>query len=156
MSRIKCKTPSTGRPVNFTSNSVGTEWSVFAQAPDFSVPDNSNLFPDRDPTDTSRGIRAGEIFFLTPIYARNKTDLDCWIEVRLVTESGVIIECPGRMIVPAGDTALVPVQGRSLVKRNANGTTGDRMQVRIQTAYAIDLWSTAEEKPSAEHVGVIS
>ena len=154
MPRIKCKTPSTGRPVNFTVTNAGTGWATLAEAPDFSVPDASNIFADRDPTDSNRAIRAGEVFFMTPIYARNKSAQDCWIEVRLIQETGSIIECPGRMLVPAGDTALVPVQGRSLIKRGANNTAGDRMQVRAQTAGAIDLWATAEEKPSAEHIGV--
>jgi len=155
MPRITCKTPSTGRPVNLTVSNIGTGWTTLAEAPDFSVPDASNTFSSRDPNDSSRAIRAGEIFLLTPLFARNKTTSDCWIEVRLMQESGAAIECPGRMVVPAGDTALVPVQGRSLVKRVATSSSGDRLQVRAQTASALDLWATAEEKPSAEHIGVI-
>lgn len=155
MPRITCKTPSTGRPVNFTHTSVGTDWTTVAEAPDFSVPDTSNAFPNRDPLNITRAIRAGEIFFLTPMFARNKSAYDCWIDVRLMRENGVVVECPGRMYIPAGDTALVPIQGRSLVKRIAASSVGDRLQVRAQTAYVIDLWATAEEKPSAEHIGVI-
>lgn len=154
MPRIRCKTPSTGRPINFTVRGVGTGYSTLAEAPDFSVPDTSNLFPSRDPSDTSRAIRAGEVFFMTPLYARNTTNLDCWIEVRLLQENGVSVECPGRLTVPAGDTALVPIQGRSLIKRGAENLQGDRLQVRAQTAGSLDLWATAEEKPSAEHIGV--
>jgi hypothetical protein len=155
MSRIHCKTPSTGRPVNLTVTNLGTGWITLAEAPDFSVPDASNIFAARDPLDGNRAIRAGEIFFMTPIYARNKSGTDCWIEVRLMQENGAIVECPGRMLVPGGDTALVPVQGRSLIKRGATNTSGDRLQVRAQTASALDLWATAEEKPSAEHIGVV-
>ena len=155
MSRIKCKTPSTGRPVNFAMSNLGTGWTTLAEAPDFSVPDSSNIFPSRDPNDANRAIRAGEIFFMTPIYARNKTAVDCWIEVRLLQETGAIVECPGRMNVPADDTALVPIQGRSIIKRGATNSSGDRLQVRAQTALALDLWATAEEKPSAEHIGVV-
>jgi hypothetical protein len=154
MPRIKCKTPSTGRPVNLTSTNVGTGWATLAEAPDFSVPDASNIFTARDPDDANRAIRAGEIFFMTPIYARNKTTSDCWIDVRFMSESGATVECPGRMVIPGGDTALVPVQGRSLIKRGATNTSGDRLQVRAQTANALDLWATGEEKPSAEHIGV--
>lgn len=155
MPRITCKTPSTGRPVSLTAVSLSTAWTTLAEAPDFSVPDASNTFSDRDPVDPSRAIRAGEIFFLTPLFARNKSTSDCWIEVRLMRENGTAVECPGRMYVPAGDTALVPIQGRSLVKRVATSSAGDRLQVRAQVANALDLWATAEEKPSAEHIGVI-
>ena len=155
MPRIHCKTPSTGRPVNLTVADLGADWITLAEAPDFSVPDASNIFAARDPLDGNRAIRAGEIFFMTPIYARNKSAADCWIEVRLLQENGSVVECPGRMLVPAGDTALVPVQGRSLVKRGAANPSGDQLQARAQTAAALDLWATAEEKPSAEHIGVV-
>lgn len=156
MPRIKCKTPSTGRPVNLVAASLGTDWQTLAEAPDFSLPDTGNTFVDRDPTDINRAIRPGEIFFMTPIFARNKSSQACWLEVRLLQESGTTIECPGRMVVPGGDTAMVPVQGRSLVKRGATNTFGDRIQVRAQTAAVLDLWATAEEKPSAEHIGVVA
>lgn len=156
MPRIKCKTPSTGRPINLTATNLGTSWVTLAEAPDFSVPDSGNIFAARDPLDGNRAIRAGEIFFMTPIYARNKSTVDCWIEVRLRQEDGVTVECPGRMMVPANDTALVPVQGRSLIKRGATNLLGDQLQVRAQTANALDLWATAEEKPSTEHIGVVA
>ena len=155
MSRIKCKTPSTGRPVNLTVTNLGSDWVTLAEALDFSVPDASYVLTERDPLDGNRGIRSGEIFFMTPIYARNKSAADCWIEVRLKQEDGSIVECPGRMEVPANDTALVPVQGRSLIKRGATNLLGDQLQVRAQTANALDLWATAEEKPSTEHIGVV-
>ena len=156
MTRIKCKTPSTGRPVNFTAAGAATGWTTLAEAPDFSVVDSGDVYPSRDPLDANRAIRPGEIFFLTPLYARNKTGLDCWVEVRLLLENGTAVECPGRLVVPANDTALIPIQGRSLLKRIAAATSGDRLQVRAQTASALDLWATAEEKPSAEHIGVVT
>ena len=156
MTRIKCKTPSTGRPVNFTISSLGTSYTTMAEAPDFSVPDTGNVFPDRDPNDSAnRAIRPGEIFFMTPLYARNKTALDCWVEVRLVTEVGVAIDCPGRVNVPAYDTALIPIQGRSLIKRVAANGAGDRLQARAQASAALDLWASGEEKPTSEHIGVV-
>jgi hypothetical protein len=156
MARIKCKTPSTGRAINLTSVNLSTEWTTIAEAPDFSVPDTSNSFPARDPADATRAIRPGEIFFLTPLFARNKTVQSCWIEVRLVLESGATIDCPGRMYVPALDTSFAPLQGRSLVKRIPGGMLGDRIQARAQTAEALDLWISGEEKLSSEHIGVVA
>jgi hypothetical protein len=154
MTRIHCKTPSTGRTLNYVATNVGTAWLTLAEAPDFSVPDASNVFADRDSADANRTIRPGEVFFMTPVYARNKGSSACWIEARLMLESGVAIECPGRMMIPAGDTALIPLQGRSLLKRIALGANGDRLQVRAQTESSLDVWASGEEKPSAEHVGV--
>lgn len=152
--RIKCKTPSTGRPVNLTAVNIGTDWTTIAEAPDFSVPDTSNAFSSRDPLDSTRAIRPGEIFFLTPMFARNKSATACWIELRMMLEDGTAIECPGRLYVPAYDTALAPLQGRSLVKRLTAGANGDRLQARAQTAGSLDLWVSGEEKLSSEHIGV--
>lgn len=153
--RIKCKTPSTGRAVNFTLVNVSSDWTTVSDAPDFSVPDTSVVFPARDPDDESRAIRPGEYFFLTPMFARNKTEQDCWIELRILFEDGTIVECPGRMYIPGLDTALAPLQGRSLVKRLPLANNGDRLQVRAQYANSLDIWITAEEKLSSEHIGVV-
>jgi hypothetical protein len=154
--RIKCKTPSTGRAINLTKINIGTDWTTVGEAPDFSVPDTSSVFPARDPEDTTRAIRPGEIFFLTPMFARNKGIDDCWIELRILFEDGTIVECPGRMYIPGMDTALAPMQGRSILKRNPLGINGDRLQVRAQTANRLDIWVTGEEKLSSEHIGVVA
>lgn len=153
MARITCRTPSTGKPINILLANISTSFSTIADAPDFSVPDTSNKFPDRDPTDTTRAIRPGEIFFLSPLSAINKDTVTRWIEVQLVTESGTTIKF-GKVEVPAGDTAYIPLQGRSLLKRDKNSSNGDRIQVRAETANVFDVWSAAEEKLSNEHYGV--
>jgi hypothetical protein len=153
MARITCRTPSTGKPLNLNLNNVSTTYVTIAEAPDFSVPDSARNFPDRDPTDDNRAIRPGEVFFLTPMTARNKSASTTWIEIQLFTESNVSINM-GRVSVPAGDTAFIPLQGRSLLKRDANTANGDIIQVRAQTANTFDVWLSAEEKLSSEHIGV--
>jgi hypothetical protein len=50
---------------------------------------------------------------------------------------------------------MIPLQGRSLVKRLPNAANGDRLQVRATTANTFDVWSSASEQASAENVGVI-
>jgi hypothetical protein len=60
----------------------------------------------------------------------------------------------GRVSVPAGDTVFIPLQGRSLLKRDANTANGDIIQVRAETSNTFDIWVSAEEKLSSEHVGV--
>jgi hypothetical protein len=153
MPRITCRTPSTGKPLSINQGNVPTSYVTIAEAPDFSVPDPSQKYTDRDPTDSSRAVRPGEIFFLTPMSARNKSANDAWIEAQLVTEANVTVNF-GRVIVPAGDTVFIPFQGRSLLKRNPAGANGDRIQIRAQTAEVFDVWAAAEEKLSSEHTGV--
>lgn len=153
MARITCRTPSTGKPIRVSMVDVTTSYTTIAEAPDFSVPDASFKFDTRDPLDEGRAIRPGEVFFLTPLAARNKDSSTRWIEVILVTEDGITVEL-GRARVPAGDTAFIPLQGRSLFKRDANAVNGDRVQIRAETNSVFDVWASAEEKLSNEHVGV--
>jgi len=153
MSRIKCRTPSTGKPIRVALSDVSNTYVSVAEAPDFSVPDASNKFPVRDPLDLGRAIRPGEIFFLTPMSAKNKDTVTRWIETRLVTEDLIEIEL-GRIEVPAGDTAFIPLQGRSLFKRTANNANGDTLEVRAELNNIFDIWAAAEEKLSSEHSGI--
>jgi hypothetical protein len=153
MSRIKCRTPSTGKPIRVALSNVGNTYVSIAEAPDFSVPDASSKFPVRDPLDIGRAIRPGEIFFLTPMSAKNKDTVTRWIETRLVTEDLDEIEL-GRIEVPAGDTAFIPLQGRSLFKRTANTVNGDTLEVRAELSGIFDVWAAAEEKLSSEHSGI--
>lgn len=164
--RIRCKTPSTGKIINLTIPRTGmltidasttprsdnAEWEIFAQAPEFSVPDPRRQYPNRD-TDDSRAIRPGELFFMTPVFVRNTNDINTdpiVIEVEFVHEFGMRVACPGRMVIPGGDTAMVPVQGRSLVKRDPENFHGDCLRIK---AYGpgLELWASVEIKPSAEH-----
>lgn len=154
MTRIVCRTPSTGKGLRISESNVANTFVTIAQAPDFSVPDASGKFDERDPTDPSRAIRPGEIFFLTPLAARNKDTVDRWIEVKLVTEDSETIEI-GKVEIPAGDTAFIPLQGRSLFKRTANNVTGDTIQVRAEVSSVFDVWAAAEERLSSEHSGVV-
>ncbi len=154
MTRIICRTPSTGRSVRIASNNVTDTFISYIDAPDFSVPDASNKYPTRDPADASRAIRPGEIFWLTPLTAKNKDTQDRWIEVKLVTEANVSIEV-GRVEVPAGDTAFIPIQGRSILKRIANNAIGDSIHIRAEANNIFDIWCSGEERLSSEHNGVV-
>ena len=155
MTRIVCRTPSTGKGLRISQSDVSANnFVVIAEAPDFSVPDASTKFTERDPENPARAIRPGEIFFLTPLAARNKDSEDRWIEVVLVTEESEIIEI-GKVEVPAGDTAFIPLQGRSLFKRIANNSIGDTIQVRAESDNTFDVWAAAEERLSSEHSGVV-
>ena len=154
MARITCRTPSTGKSLKILKADVPTTYTTIAEAPDFSVPDTSNKFTARDSADTTRAIRPGEVFFLTPMACRNKTATVQKLTTRLVSEDGIIIEL-GEIEVPAYDTGFVPVQGRSLLKRTPHGNVnGDRLQIKAQADSSFDIWLSGEEKLSAEHTGV--
>lgn len=153
MARIKCRTPSTGKPLRLFLANVATSETILVEAPDFSVPDAAENFPVRDPLDATRAIKPGEVFFLTPMSARNKSANTAWIETTLYTETNTSISF-GRTKVPAGDTVFIPLQGRSLLKRDANTANGDIIKVVAQTANTFDIWVSAEEKLSSEHIGV--
>lgn len=150
MARITCRTPSTGKPLSIRLADVSNELTVIAEAPDFSVPDPSVRFPNRDPVDDSRAIRSGEIFFLTPLAAKNKGAEDATIEVFLITEDDLTIEI-GKLEIPAGDTGFVPLQGRSILKRDPDSVFGDRIQIRASIPTVFDVWVSAEERLSSEH-----
>ena len=158
MTRIKCRQPSTGKPISIQYIGVGTDWINIAEAPDFSVPDPSRSgYPSsRDSSDISRGIAAGELFFLTPLVAKNITAGTDWIEVRFRPEGGVANnDAFGRITVPAGESVAIPIQGRSLVKRDYLSANGDIIYVRAGNTTSFHVWSSANEQASAEHVGVV-
>lgn len=153
MARIICRTPSTGKPLSVNLSNVGTDFTTIIEANDFSVPDTSSKYPVRDPLDTTRAIRPGEIFFITPLVAKNKDTVTRWLEITLVTEDGVTIEV-AKVYVPSKDSMFIPLQGRSIFKRNPNITAGDKIQVRAEVANIFDVWASAEERASNEHIGV--
>lgn len=155
MTRIYCRTPSTGYPENIILAGVPATFTTIplANAPDYSVPDPSDQYEVRDPLDPTRAILPGQIFFLTPLSATNNNATEEWIDCQLVTQDGTIIDF-GRAIVPAGDTAYIPLQGRSLLKRDPDITDGDQLQVRASTPDIFDVWAAAELSPASQNLGV--
>ncbi len=155
MTRIYCRTPSTGYPENIILANVPNTFTTIplADAPDYSVPDPSDQYQVRDPLDPTRAILPGQIFFLTPLSATNKSIVEEWIDCQLLTQTGTIINF-GRAYVPAGDTAYIPLQGRSLLKRDPVISNGDRLQVRASSSSAFDIWAAAELSPASQNLGV--
>lgn len=159
MTRIYCRTPSTGYPENLILADVPTSFTTIpggltgANAPDYSVPDPSNQYEVRDPLDPTRAILPGQIFFLTPLSVVNKTASDEWLECQLLTDTGDIIAF-GRAVVPAYDTAYIPLNGRSLLKRDPDSSDGDQLQVRASNVNVFDVWTAADLSPASQNLGV--
>ena len=160
MTRIYCRTPSTGYPENLILDDVPTTFTTIpggisgADAPDYSIPDPSEQYEQRDPLDPTRAILPGQIFFLTPLSAVNKTASEEWIECQLLLEDGVTIIQFGRAVVPAYDTAYIPLNGRSLLKRDPDAANGDQLQVRASNANVFDVWTSADLSPASQNLGV--
>lgn len=155
MTRIYCRTPSTGYPENLILADVPTTFTTIpgADAPDYSVPDPSEQYEQRDPLDPTRAILPGQIFFLTPLSVVNKTASEEWLECQLLNEAGNVIAF-GRAVVPANDTAYIPLNGRSLLKRDPDALNGDQLQVRASNSNVFDVWTSADLSPASQNLGV--
>jgi hypothetical protein len=145
MPRITCDQPSY-KPVAVRNINLPTTDTAVAEAPDFLVPDPNDA--------ASQIVVAGEIWFGTPIYLRNRNASTRTVTVSILTEGGVTISL-GAIAVPGGETAAFPVQGQSLLKRNAAGTDGDRLLMRSSNANSIDYWAAAYERRADDHIGIV-
>jgi hypothetical protein len=161
MSRIVCRTPSTGYAETLYLVDVPATMTTLiggltgADAPDYSVPDPSNQYEVRDPSDPTRAILPGQIFFLTPISATNKSGSDETIDVQILLEDGNIVSL-GSAVVPANDTAYIPTNGRSLLKYDANSVNGDQLQVSASTGNVFDVIVSADLSPASQNLGNVS
>jgi len=159
MTRIYCRTPSTGYAETLYLVDVGTSMTTLdgglsgADAPDYSVPDPSNQYEQRDPLDPTRAILPGQIFFLTPLSATNKSAAEESLQVQLVLENGNVVVDLGTAVVPAFDTAYIPINGRSLLKFDANASNGDQLQVSASTGNVFDVVISAELSPASQNLG---
>jgi hypothetical protein len=124
MTRIRTDQPSSGKPlllfVPSGSNNgfVNTTWGTIAEAPDFSIPSSGDDTAIADPVDNGRELRPGEVFFETPLQAINTTATSRWVELRIVLQgvSGQEIPATPRIVVPAGESVYLAIQGLRLLK----------------------------------------
>jgi hypothetical protein len=160
MTRIYTRTPSTGYAETLYLTNVGNITMTTlvggiggADAPDYSVPDPSNQYEQRDPADPTRAILPGQIFFLTPLSVTNKSGTDESLSAQIVLEGGNVTIQLGTVLVPANDTAYVPINGRSLLKLDANTGNGDQLQVVASTGNVFDVTISAELSPASQNLG---
>jgi hypothetical protein len=159
MTRINTDQPSSGKPLQLfvpaTSNGgfVSTSWATLAEAPDFSVPSTSDGGVTLDPVDNGRELRAGEVFFETPLQAVNSTVTTRWIELQMLLQgsSGEAIPLSPRVPVPAGDSIFLSIQGLRLLKTNFGAVAGDRLQIRAEVGNAIKVIGSAVELEAQNH-----
>jgi hypothetical protein len=93
MTRIVTDQPSSGKPrliyVPATNNGgfVNTSATELCEAPSFSVPATGDLGAIQDGTNPNREVRAGEIFFESPLVASNVTGTDRWVRLEMILET---------------------------------------------------------------------
>ena len=148
--RINTDNPSTGKPVDIFVKDVADDWVTIAEAPDFSVPDFQGTIEDPDPADPDRGLVPGEVFFDAPLTVTNKDTSSHLFEVRKLIEDGTDVSM-GSVLVPAGETAYIPVQGQRLLKFDFSAANGGRLQVKADTASVFDVAGSATESAAPDH-----
>lgn len=160
MTRIICRTPATDKPILIAQNlqediedDAEGEWVTIISPSDFSVPDTQRIYPVRDPLDDSRGIRSGELFFLTPLRVINRRQVPFrFVELGFQRPNGArtVIE---RIEIPFLDSYLFQIQGMSLLKEahEANGTS---LQLRAQRNSNFHVTAMVQQRPASDHIGV--
>jgi hypothetical protein len=72
-----------------------------------------------------------------------------------VLENGNVISL-GTAVVPAFDTAYIPINGRSLLKLDANSVNGDQLQVSASTGNVFDVAVSGDLSPASQNLGNVS
>jgi hypothetical protein len=160
MPRINTDQPSSGKPLllyipaSANSGFVNTTWSTIAEAPDFSIPASGDDGVTVDPADSGRELRPGQVFFETPLQAVNTTATTRWVELQMLLQgtSGQAIPASPRVLVPAGESVYLPIQGLRLLKTDLTNTQpGGRLQVQAEVGDAIKVLGSAVELEAETH-----
>jgi hypothetical protein len=160
MPRINTDQPSSGKPLllyipSSTNNGfVNTTWTTIAEAPDFSIPSSGDEGIVIDPADSGRELRPGEVFFETPLQCMNTTATSRWVELQMLLQgnSGQAIPLSPRVVVPAGESVYLAVQGLRLLKTDLTNTQpGGRLQIQAEVNNAIKVIGSAVELEAQTH-----
>jgi hypothetical protein len=86
----------------------------------------------------------------------NKTASEETLDAQLLLEGGNITINLGTVVVPAFDTAYIPLNGRSLLKFDANSINGDQLQVSASTANVFDVVISGDLSPASQNLGNVT
>lgn len=107
MPRIYTDQPSSGKPLNVCIPSTvnngfaDTTWIELIEAPDFSVPSSNGTGTVPDKNIPNREIRAGEVYFESPLIVLNSSGTARWVQLETVLPStGAAFETG--VFIPAG------------------------------------------------------
>lgn len=145
MTRIITRNPHPEKEIPVRVNNLNhLDWHTIISAPDFSV-------PPRDVDIPTRTIAPGLIVLGTPLILSNTTGALVKVDVRVFDEAGNGFRFATNVAIDAYDTALVPVQGQLLVKRDPDSAEGDRLQARADTENAVDVFIACYEREAGQH-----
>ena len=137
--RIEVFQPATSRPELVVLDAIGTSWETVAEAPDYTVPDETGKWPDeRDPADATRRIQPGQTLITTPLFIHNADAQKRWVEVQVVAEDGTTAK-QLRTFIPAGYLFSHPIAGLTLTKFDLTSANGARLQVRAEVGGFLSL-----------------
>ena len=143
MTRIITDQAATARPQLVTLKDVPTAWTTVLEPNDYSVPDTTGTWPERDPDDDTRRIQPGQALIEAPLLFYNKdTAAPRVVEVQIVTEAGVAVQ-QVNVSIPPLETYSHPAPGQLLTKRDKDSTSGDRLQVKATEENTIDFTCAA-------------
>jgi len=149
MTRINTDQAATARPELVALADIPTGWVTVVEANDYSIPDTTGKWPERDPLDSTRRIQHGQALVEAPLMFYNKDpNTDHLVEVRILTEGGDSIQQLSVRIPPL-ETYAHPAPGQILTKKQIGTTSGDALQVKADASGAIDM-TTAASFGSAE------
>lgn len=139
MTRINTDQAATARPQLVGLVGIPTSWTTVLEPNDYSVPDTTGTWPERDPSDGTRRIQPGQALIEAPLMFFNKdTGVAHRIDVQIVTEDGDAVQQVSVEIPPL-ETYSHPAPGQILTKRDLATSSGDRLQVKADTAGVVDL-----------------
>ena len=160
MPRINTDQPSSGKPIQLfiprlqsaDSGLIPTTWFTLIEAPDFSVPATGDAGAIPDPADADRELRPGEVFIEAPLIVRNTTATARWVEVSVEMRGNFAlrISLTPQVLVPAGETVALQIQGYRLLKEPAIAV-GDRLQIRAETNDSLTCFGSASELEAQTH-----
>jgi hypothetical protein len=155
MKRIYTDNPSSGKPIRIVEIDIpANEWVTLAEPPDFSVPEEDEGLPS-DPADDNRSLLPGKLFIQAGIVVTNKTSNVQTFSMRLLLEGDESSENAVLLIsdqfIPPNEPAIVALRGQELFKSSVDSEVGDRLQIRVNTANAFDVFGTVIESPLPEH-----
>jgi hypothetical protein len=132
--------PSSGTTVIVAIEDLGDAWTA-ALAPDyFSIPMRNRDTAVLDPADSNRELVPGEIFIRVPLLCCNKATDTRSIDAKIERADGTTCVLVQGMKVPAGETAVITVQGQFLIQLvSSTVPPADTLFLKADVAGAFDV-----------------
>lgn len=156
-SKITCRSIASGKPNSVLFNIINSD-AVLLTSNYYSVPDTSNRYPDRDPVDSTRGLRPGQFYITAPVFLHNLSSSKAEVIVCILqdvdSQAVDLSTSLGRYDVLPNSTVAVEVFGRSVVNRALEDNKGGALAFKIinsPATYNLLVHIEYQELASQEH-----